>query len=150
MLATQSDVPLSSLAETADKVHGCFSYRLIASTSQPHTQSSDNPVVARLDRMQTQIDQLVATVNRVVTTLKRTTVSHKSRSVSREPRSPSRNPSRFCYYHTKFKDKALCCIPPCAYASPDQGNSLASHLVVFATLHIGPPERDFSSTPVQN
>lgn len=126
ILATQSDVPLSSLAETADKIHECFADRLIASTSQQHIQRNDNPVIARLDRMQAQIDQLAATVNRVVTTVERITTSRKSRSVSRKPTSPSRNPNRFCYYHTKFKDKAQRCTPPCAYVSPDQGNSLAS------------------------
>ncbi|KER20067.1 hypothetical protein T265_11306 [Opisthorchis viverrini] len=126
ILATRSDVPLSSLAETADKIHECFADRLIASTLQQPIRPNGNPVMARLDRMQAQIDQLVATVNKLVTTAARTNTSRKSRSVSRKPTSPSRNPNRFCYYHTKFKDKALRCTPPCAYVSPDQGNSLAS------------------------
>ncbi|OON18975.1 hypothetical protein X801_05165, partial [Opisthorchis viverrini] len=61
ILATQSDVPLSSLAETADKIHECFADRFIASTSQQLIQRDENPVIALLDRMQVQIDQLVAT-----------------------------------------------------------------------------------------
>ncbi|KER22581.1 hypothetical protein T265_09377 [Opisthorchis viverrini] len=126
ILATQSDVPLSSLAETADKIHECVADRLIAPTSQKPIQRNDNPVMARLDRMQAQIDQLVATVNKVVTTAARTNTSRKSRPVSRKPASPSRNPNRFCHYHTKFKGKALRCTPPCAYVSHDQGNLLAS------------------------
>ncbi|OON19765.1 hypothetical protein X801_04364 [Opisthorchis viverrini] len=104
--ATQSDAPLSSLAETADKIHEFSADRLIASTTQHPIQRDDNPVMARLDRMQAEIDQPVATINKVDTTAARTNTSRTSRSASRKLTYLSRDLSRFFYYHTKFQAKA--------------------------------------------
>lgn len=131
ILATQSECNLASLADTADKIHECFPGKLVASTfreaPQPAcTSSVDN----RLTELETQVQRLSSMVKQLCITNNATSTG-RHRSLSRRfTPSPVRNntgtrPTKLCYYHSKFKDNAKKCVPPC-YFSSHQGNSTAS------------------------
>lgn len=128
ILSTQGDaVSLEKLAETADKVHECFFKSSTTYVNQVGEASTND----RIDKLLNEVAQLKLTVDNIVHNRdSRWSRSNRfrHRPISRsKSRSKNKKSNTWCYYHSKFGNKANICKKPCTFPDEtEQGNIMAS------------------------
>ncbi|CAI2738545.1 unnamed protein product [Dicrocoelium dendriticum] len=118
ILATVSSVPLTQLADLADRVIERSQPQ--ANASKVHAVASQGTSITGLQSTIEALQTQVATLSRQVQQLTMTR-RRPSRSTSPCKRSKSRNRQASCWYHQRFGTAARKCVKPCNYAE-QQGN----------------------------
>ncbi len=109
ILTTSSD-DLNKLAIMADKISDVTSLNEINASQIKSNATGNTCINEMIANLQTQVSELSHKLENLNNFRGRS--YSRNRSKSRE-RSGNRN--KLCWYHFRFKDKALKCIKPCAY-----------------------------------
>lgn len=120
IVASQPTLPLSALAELADRIHDISPpTHHLAAMASPSTSSSIDELTNKVAELTKQVSALTTIVNQRSRRRERersTVGRQRDRSSSRRSASSYR---RFpvCWYHNKFGTEAKRCVKPCDYAS---------------------------------
>lgn len=131
VLAVTDTLELSKLADIADKILGVPEMNSSAiysvnAAAAPATISDVADCTSRaLAQLQEQIKQLTQTVQDLKfqsTHQARRNDSYRHRSKSRTRSTERRSDRDYCYYHSRFGDKARKCSEPCSFNRKESGN----------------------------
>ncbi|CAH8508914.1 unnamed protein product [Dicrocoelium dendriticum] len=121
ILAVASALPLTAVAELADRVmerhqpaNESRTFTRLSPVTAPATYATSEP--SAIDVLSSQIASLQREVEKLSLARKQ-----RSRSNSSTRRTKPNN-SGFCFYHTRFGNKARKCQQPCSFSAAKQGN----------------------------
>lgn len=124
VIATQMNTTLKDVAELADRVYDIAPPVPVVASVQPSTStgSTIDDIARRMEELTCEVASLRSQV--------------RARSLSRDRGRRDRSKSRHrphssngqCWYHTRFRDRAFQCIPPCTFktTSSSAGNASGS------------------------
>lgn len=119
VIASQTDLPLTKLAELADKVYEIApSTPQVASSSATDTSSTFGEMAKQISELTRQVATLSSRLNERERSRTRSSGSKKhdrSRSRSRPRQPPVNHPH--CFYHYTYGTKAKKCKQPCTFPS---------------------------------
>lgn len=125
-LASQGlKMPLSELADLADRVYECIKPKLVQQTSVSPAASSESSLMSDVLRRLASLETSVRALQQ------RSRSASRGRSFDRR-RSSSRGydaTSTVCWFHQRYGDRARSCKPGCTYSGVSQtsGNARGSH-----------------------
>jgi hypothetical protein len=117
LTAFENDFPLNTLAERADNVLETMGNLQINTVEKP--SGTVNVPFSHSDQLLDFKNEMLTEMNRLINSINiRSRTPNRSNSRNRRFRSNSRGKNKnLCYYHSKYGDKALKCLPFCVHFS---------------------------------
>lgn len=124
ILAAQSELSLSKIAELADKILEVSPGMAAPRSSAVFSASTSDTTPSSLDYITQRLDDLTRQI--AALTADRARDRSRGRSNQRRERSQTPGKAKICFYHRKYATKAVKCVKPCAWMPPpasENGNS---------------------------
>lgn len=119
VIATQVNAPLEELAQLADRVYDIAPPLPTIAAIQPGaTGGASNEIVQRIEELTREVASLRMQVRSRSQSRGRGGRRGRSSSRSRQPDGDGN-----CWYHSRFRERAHRCIPPCSFAAKSSASS---------------------------